>query len=95
MMSDILYAILHIPLVDKSLQSHLYRIHNIPLAHPILQKSFKYSIQEEYLAIRSDSQYMTKVYCQMDTSVTLILLYMKQILQILVVMPLSFHTKKE
>ena len=46
------------PLVDKSLQFNIYRIHNIPLVHPILKKSFKYSIQEEYLAIRSDSYYI-------------------------------------
>ena len=29
------------------------------LVHPILNKSFKYSIQEECLAIRSDSQYIS------------------------------------
>ena len=59
MLSDTLYVVLHIPLVDKSLHFNLYRIHNIPLVHPILKKSFKYSIQEEYLAIRSDSQYIS------------------------------------
>ena len=58
MMSDTLYVVLHIPLVDKSPQFHLFRIHNIPLVHPIPQKSFKYSIQEEYLTIRSDEQYI-------------------------------------
>ena len=40
MLSDTLYAVLHIPLVDKSLQFHLFRIHNIPLVHPTLQMSF-------------------------------------------------------
>ena len=58
MMSDTLYVILHIPLVDKSLQFHLFRIHNIPLVHPVLKKSFRYSIQEEYLTIRLDTQYI-------------------------------------
>ena len=58
MMWDTPYVILHIPLVDKSLQFNLYRIHNIPLVHPILKNSFRYSIQEEYLAIRSDAQYI-------------------------------------
>ena len=52
MLSDTLYLVLHVPLVNKSLQFNLYRIHNIPLVHPILKKSLKYSIQEEYLAIR-------------------------------------------
>ena len=37
MMSDTLYVVLHIPLVDKSLQFHLFRIHNIPLVHPFLK----------------------------------------------------------
>ena len=38
MMSDILYLILDTPLVDKSLQFNLYRIHNIPFVNPILEK---------------------------------------------------------
>ena len=59
MMSGTLYVILHITLVDKSLQFNLYRIHNIPLVNLIFKKSFKYSIQEEYLAVRSDSQYIS------------------------------------
>ena len=32
MMSDTLYVILHIPLLDKSLQINLYGIHNIPIS---------------------------------------------------------------
>ena len=59
MVSDTLYVVLHIPLVDKLLQFHLYMIHNIPLVHPALKKSFKYSIKEEYLTIRSDSKYIS------------------------------------
>ena len=58
-MSDPLYVVLHTSLVDKSLQFNLCRIHNIPSVHPLLKKSFKYCIQEEYLAIRSDSQYIS------------------------------------
>ena len=37
MMSDTLYVILYIPLVDKSLQCNLYRIHIIPLGQPLLK----------------------------------------------------------
>ena len=59
MFSDTLYVVLHIPLFDKLLQFNLYRIHNIPVVHPVLKKLFKYSIQEEYLAIRSDSQFIS------------------------------------
>ena len=58
-MSNTLSVVLHIPLVDQSLQFHLFRIHNIPLVHPILKKSFRYSIQEEYLIIRLDKQYIS------------------------------------
>ena len=59
MLSDTLYVMLLKPLVDKSLQLNLYRIHNIPFVNPVLKKPFKYSTQEEYLAIRSDSQYIS------------------------------------
>ena len=38
MLSDTLYVVLHISLVNKSLQFNLYRIHNILLVHPILEK---------------------------------------------------------
>ena len=41
MMSDILYIVLHIPLVDKSLQVNLFRMNNFPLVHPILKKPFR------------------------------------------------------
>ena len=58
MMSDTLYLVLHIPIVDTSLQFNLYGIHNISLVHPILKMSFKYSMLEEYLTIRSDSQHI-------------------------------------
>ena len=57
--SNTLYTVLHTPLVDKSLQFHIFRIHNIPLVHPTLKKSFQYNIQEEYLTIRSDKQYIS------------------------------------
>ena len=59
MMSYTLCVTLHTPLVDKSLQFNLYMMHNSPLVHPVLKKSFKYSIQEEYLAVRSDLQYIS------------------------------------
>ena len=57
--SDTLYAVLHIPLLHKSLQFHLFQIHNILLVHPTLQKSFQYIIHEQYLVIRLDRQYIS------------------------------------
>ena len=40
MMSDTLYAVLHIPFFDRSLQFQLFRIYNVPLVHPTLQSHF-------------------------------------------------------
>ena len=57
--SNTLYTVLHMPLVHKSLQFHLFRIHNIPIVHVMLKKSFQFNIQEEYLAIRLDKQYIS------------------------------------
>ena len=37
MMSDTLYVMLYIPLVDKPLQFKLFGMHNIPLVHHILK----------------------------------------------------------
>ena len=59
MMSDISNIMLCIPLVDKSLQLKLYKIQSILKVHPILKKWFKYSIQEKYLTVGSDSQYIS------------------------------------
>ena len=58
-MSDTLYVVLHIPLVDTNhCNFTFFRICNILLVHLTLQKSFQCTIQEEYLAIRSDGQYI-------------------------------------
>ena len=59
MLSNTPYVVFHVPLVDNWLQFNLYRIHNIPIVHTALKKSFKYSIQEEYLAVGSDLQYIS------------------------------------
>ena len=37
MLSDTLFGVLHIPLVNRSLQFKLHRIHNIPVVHPFLK----------------------------------------------------------
>ena len=57
MMSDTLYILLHF----QRLINHcsLISIEYISLVHLILKKSFRYSVQEEYLAIRSDAQYIS------------------------------------
>ena len=55
MLSDTLYVVFHISLVNKSLQFNLYRIKNIPLVHLILKKSFKYIDSPLYTADSSHS----------------------------------------
>ena len=41
---DILLIILTIPLIDKSLQMDLYKVHNLPALHPELGVQFSYVI---------------------------------------------------
>ena len=100
MMSNTLYVVLHIPLVDKSLQFYLFRIHNIPLVHAILKKLFRYSIQEEYLTIQLGEQYIlfplgTDILaCQMENFAALTLHCMQWTLKTLVVMPFSTRIKR-
>ena len=53
-LTDTLFVILTIPLLDKSLIFYLYRIHDIQLLHPILKKSFQYEKEHRIFAIRSD-----------------------------------------
>ena len=50
-MTDTLFVIVTILLVDKNLNSYLYRIHNIALSHPTLKKSFHYEIDHRYFKL--------------------------------------------
>ena len=50
-MDDFLMLILTVPLVDKSLQMDLYRVHNQLALHPRLNIQFTYQLEGEYLAI--------------------------------------------
>ena len=46
MMSNTFNVVLHIPLVDKSLQFNLFRMHIIPLVHPILKNHLGIQFRE-------------------------------------------------
>ena len=59
MMLDTLYVIIHILLVDKSLQFHLFRIHNIPLVYPVL----KNHLGSQFRKNTSPSDWMTNIFC--------------------------------
>ena len=50
-MEDFLLVILTVPLVDKSLQMDLYKVHNLPALHPKLNIQFTYQLEGKYLAI--------------------------------------------
>ena len=56
---DILIVILTLPLIDTDLQFDLFKIHNLPLLHPVLGKVFTYKISHPYIALRSDGNYLT------------------------------------
>ena len=44
-MEDFLLVILTVPLVDKSLQMDLYKVHNLPDLHPKLNIQFTYQLR--------------------------------------------------
>ena len=50
MLQDYLMLILTIPLVDQSLQMNLYKVHNLPMLHPILNVHVQYELEGPYLA---------------------------------------------
>ena len=48
-LEDCLMLILTVPLVDQSLQLNLYRIHNLPMLHPILHVHAQYELESSYI----------------------------------------------
>ena len=55
---DTLLVILTLLLVDKGPIFHLYEIHDLPLLHKILQKSFYYETPYTYFTVWSDLWYI-------------------------------------
>ena len=49
-LQDYLMLILTVPLVDQSLQMSLYKVHNLPMLHPILNVHAQYELEGTYLA---------------------------------------------
>ena len=54
-----LMLILTIPLVDQSLQMNLYKVHNLPVLHPILNVHVQYELEGTYLATRMDGMFIS------------------------------------
>ena len=49
--NNVMVIILTIPLIDKSLQMNVFKVHNLPSLHPKLQIQASYQLEGEYLAI--------------------------------------------
>ena len=58
-MNDFLMIILDIPLVDKSLEMNLYKVHNLPILHPDLKVEMTYELEGKYFATLMQGMYMT------------------------------------
>lgn len=49
--NDYLMLVLTIPLVDTSLSMNLYKVHNLPMLHPVLNIQATYILEGTYLAV--------------------------------------------
>ena len=54
-----LLCILHVPLVDRSKTFQVFKIHNLPLPLPPLNKQMRHKLDHQYLAISTDRLYVT------------------------------------
>ena len=58
-LEDRLMVVLTIPLIDSSLDVHLYRVHNLPMLHPTLGVQVEYELEGKYLAVLIHGMYVT------------------------------------
>ena len=56
-MDDFLLIILTVPLMDKSLQMDLHRVHNLAALHPEYKIQFTYILEGKYLALGKHKLY--------------------------------------
>ena len=56
---EMLLCILHVPLVDRSKIFQVFKIHNLPLPLPPLNKQMRHKLDHQYLAISTDKLYVT------------------------------------
>ena len=59
MYNEMLLCVLHIPLVDKSKAFQVFKIHNLPLPLPSLNKHMRHKLDHQYLAVATDKLYVT------------------------------------
>ena len=59
MYDEMLLCILHVPLVDRSKTFQVFKIHNLPLPLPPLNKQMRHKLDHQYFAISIDKLYVT------------------------------------
>ena len=58
-LQDYLMLILTVPLVDQSLQMNLYKVHNLPMLHPTLNRHAQYELEGTYLATMMEGMFIS------------------------------------
>ena len=58
-LQDYLMLILTVPLVDQSLQMNLYKVHNLPMLHPILNVHVQYELEGTYMATMMEGMFIS------------------------------------
>ena len=59
MYDEMLLCMLHVPLVDRSKAFQVFKIHNLPLPLPSLNKQMKHKLDHQYLVVSTDKLYVT------------------------------------
>ena len=59
MYDEMLLCMIHVPLVDRSRAFQVFKIHNLPLPLPSLNKQMKHKLDYQYLAVSTDKLYVT------------------------------------
>ena len=57
-LENYLMLILMVPLIDTSLQMNLYKVHNLPTAHPVHQIQTNYELKGNYFATLKHNMYI-------------------------------------
>ena len=58
-LDDYLMLILTIPLIDQSLHMNLYKVHNLPKLHPILNVHVQYELEGSYLVTMMEGMFIS------------------------------------
>ena len=70
-LQDYLMLILTVPLVDQSLQMDLYKVHKLPMLHPVLNVHAQYELEGTYLATMMEGMF-TSLPTALDVKLCLI-----------------------